>query len=322
MMPASPPLLEAVEVSRSFALRGGWWRRPQNLRAVDRVSVALAPRETVALVGESGSGKSTLGRMLLGLLAPSAGEVRFEGQTLGALRGQSWRRFRRAVGVVFQDTASSLNPRRTVGESVEVPLRYNLGLARAAARDRADRLLDRVGLAPGTFRERLPHELSGGQRQRVGIARALASEPRALIADEPVSALDVSVRAQVLASLREVQAEDGLACLFITHDLGVVRAIADRVLVMYLGAVVEAGAAGDVLATPRHPYTQALLAAAPVPDPARRRAREALRGDPPSPLDPPSGCRFRTRCPMAEEICRTVPPARRRGDHMAACHFA
>jgi ABC-type glutathione transport system ATPase component len=262
---APDPLLSAENVSRLFAQGGGLFARQSWLRAVDGVSLTIAPGETVAIVGESGSGKSTLGRMLLGLLAPSEGTVRFRGEALGDLRGAAWRRFRREVQVVFQDSSASLNPRRRIGDSVAVPLRWNLGLGRAAAAQRAAALLDQVGLPAEQFFARLPHMLSGGQRQRVGIARALASEPSVVVADEPVSALDVSVRAQVLRLMRQLQEERGLAYLFITHDLGVVRAIADRVVVMRGGVVVEHGPVAAVLDAPRHDYTRALLAATPMP---------------------------------------------------------
>jgi ABC-type glutathione transport system ATPase component len=257
------PLIDAENLSRRFPLRGGLLSRRRWLHAVDGVSLSVAPGETVAVVGESGSGKSTLGRMLLGLLAPSGGIIRFRGEPLPSLRGEAWRRYRREVQVVFQDSGASLNPRRSIGHSVALPLRWNLHLDAGQAASRAAALLDQVGLPPAQFAHRMPHELSGGQRQRVGIACALASNPSLVIADEPVSALDVSVRAQVLRLMRALQAEHGLAYLFITHDFGVVRAVADRVLVMHRGRVVEAGDAGAVLDAPGHDYTRALLAATP-----------------------------------------------------------
>jgi ABC-type glutathione transport system ATPase component len=258
---ASEPIIRADNVSRRFAQRGGLFARPDWVRAVDGVSLSVASGETLAIVGESGSGKSTLGRMLLGLLAPSEGTVSFRGQPVDQLRGMGWKSFRREVQVVFQNSGASLNPRRSVADSVAVPLRWNRGLGRAEARQRAAWLLDQVGLPAAQFAERWPHTLSGGQRQRVGIARALASEPSVVIADEPVSALDVSVRAQVLRLMRQLQDDRRLAYLFITHDLGVVRAIADRVLVMRHGAVVEEGRVEAVFANPQHDYTKTLLAA-------------------------------------------------------------
>jgi len=270
---ATPPLLEARDLSRLFPVRssGGLFRARQMQRAVDRVSLSIRAGEVLALVGESGSGKTTLGRMLLGLTAPSEGVILYKGMDIAAQSGEAARNFRREVQVVFQDTGGSLNPRRTIGQSVALPLTYHRGLERGAASAEVDALLDQVGLPPAHFRHRLPHELSGGQRQRVGIARALASNPALIIADEPVSALDVSVRAQILRLMFDLQRERRLSYLFITHDLGVVRAMADRVMVMHQGRVVESGDADAVLNAPRDAYTQRLLAATPVPDPSRQR---------------------------------------------------
>jgi ABC-type oligopeptide transport system ATPase subunit len=266
------PLLEARGVSRLFPVRasGGLLRAKKMQRAVDDVSVEIRPGEVLALVGESGSGKTTLGRMLLGLTTPSEGRILYRGRDITAHRGEAQREFRREVQVVFQDTGGSLNPRRTIGQSIALPLAYNRALDGRAAAIEVDALLEQVGLPAAHFRHRLPHELSGGQRQRVGIARALASHPSVIIADEPVSALDVSVRAQILKLMFDLQRQKNLAYLFITHDLGVVRAMADRVMVMYQGKVVESGAADTVLNTPAHAYTQRLLAATPVPDPSRQ----------------------------------------------------
>lgn len=271
------PLVEARGVSRLFPIRGtgGLLRATQWQRAVDDVSVSLAPGEVLALVGESGSGKTTLGRMLLGLTPPSEGQILYKGQDIATLSGDAWRTFRREVQVVFQDTGGSLNPRHTIAQSVALPLRHNLGMTDAAIAPEVDRLLDQVGLPATHFRHRLPHELSGGQRQRVGIARALASKPSVIVADEPVSALDVSIRAQILRLMADLQRERGLAYLFITHDLGVVRAMADRVAVMQGGQLVELDTADAVLTAPSHPYTQRLLAATPVPDPSRQAELEA-----------------------------------------------
>jgi ABC-type glutathione transport system ATPase component len=264
---STTPLLEAVNVSRLFPVRGsgGLLRRRTMQAAVQGVSVQLNPGEVLAVVGESGSGKTTL-------TPPTTGEVRYEGRDLRSLQGEDWRRYRREVQVVFQDTGGSLNPRNTIGDSVAVPLRYNRDLSHAAAAAEADALLEQVGLPAAQFRHRLPHELSGGQRQRVGIARALASQPRVIVADEPVSALDVSIRAQILRLLAGLQRERGLALLFITHDLGVVRALADRVIVMTGGQVVEAASADALFDDPQHEYTRQLLAATPVPDPRRQFA--------------------------------------------------
>jgi len=263
------PLLEARNVSRLFPVRGsgGLFRKREMQAAVQDVSVSLYPGEVVALVGESGSGKTTLGRMLLGLTPPSSGSILYQGTDIQTLQGDAWSRFRRDVQVVFQDTGGSLNPRHSILESIAMPLRYNLGLDQDTALRGAESLLDQVGLPAAHFKTRLPHELSGGQRQRVGIARALASQPALIVADEPVSALDVSVRAQILRLMSDLRKDRQLAYLFITHDLGVVRALADRVVVMYQGQVVESGAADDVLNHPAHAYTQRLLAATPVPDP-------------------------------------------------------
>ena len=321
----TPPLIEGHDLSKTFGVRSGLLGSRRKLRAVDGVSLQVAAGETVALVGESGSGKSTLGRLLLGLLPPTSGQVRYAGGDVWQLPGDAKRRFRRDVQVVFQDTGASLNPRRTVGASVAVPLRFNLGLGSQDARRRAAALLERVGLDPARLLDRYPHELSGGQRQRVCIARAIACEPRFVVADEAVSALDVSVRAQILLVMRELQRANGLAYLFITHDLGVVRAIADRVLVMYMGSVVESGTVAAIFEAPGHPYTRALLAATPLADPGRRHApREVLPREMPSPLNLPRGCRFHTRCPMAQEVCLTaIPPiVQLRESHYAACHFA
>lgn len=276
MTDSQTPLLEACGVSRLFAVRGsgGLFRARHWQRAVDDVTLAIHPGEVVAVVGESGSGKTTLGRMMLGLTPPSTGSIRYHGTDIATLRGAGWQAFRRDVQVVFQDTGGSLNPRHTVADSIALPLRYNLGLKARALEQEIDSLMDQVGLAPAHFRQRLPHELSGGQRQRVGIARALASRPAIIVADEPVSALDVSIRAQILRLMADLRRERQLAYLFISHDLGVVRALADRVIVMYQGQVVEAGTADEVFQTPQHDYTRRLLAATPVPDPS-----QPLRGD-------------------------------------------
>ncbi len=317
-------MLQGTNLIKDFRVRLGLFRGNANLRAVDNVSIAIQPGETVALVGESGSGKSTLGRMLLGLIPQTSGALSYRGTDFSQLQGDAQRQFRADVQAVFQDTSASLNPRRRIGDNVESPLIFNRRLSAQQARSESAQLLERVGLDPKTFASRFPHQLSGGQRQRVGLARALASQPKFIVADEPVSALDVSVRAQILKLMQELQAQDQLAYLFITHDLGVARLIAKRVMVMYLGAVVEEGNAADVFARPAHPYTHALTLAAPVPDPARARPARHLMGDIPSPLAPPTGCRFHPRCPYAQAICKTeVPPVREfENGHRSACHFA
>jgi peptide/nickel transport system ATP-binding protein len=292
------------------------------VHAVDGLSLRVDPGEVVALVGESGSGKSTVGRLIVRLLEPSSGTVRLDGVDVSTLSRRAMRPHRRTVSIVFQDPASSLDPRMSVGEIVAEPLR--LHGVRGGERDRRLReVLDQVGMRAGVA-ERYPHELSGGQRQRVSIARALVSRPRLLVADEPTSALDVSVQASVLNLLADLQRDLGFACLFITHDLAAVEYLADRVVVMYLGRVAEVGTREQVFAHPRHPYTQALLSAAPVPDPRAQRSRHrvVLSGELPSQIDPPTGCRFHTRCPLAEDRCRIeVPELRAFGAGAVACHL-
>ncbi|WP_231934126.1 ABC transporter ATP-binding protein [Bordetella bronchialis] len=294
------------------------------VRAVDGVSFQVAKGETLGIVGESGCGKSTTGRLLMHLLKPDAGRVIFDGEEVSEVRGISVRDLRSHMQMVFQDSYASLNPRLTIADSIAFGPKV-VGMSEAQARVRAASLLRMVGLEPETFARRYPHELSGGQRQRVNIARALAMGPRVLILDESVSALDKSVEAQVLNLLRELKRELGLTYLFISHDLSVVQYISDRVLVMYLGQVVESGPVARIYQTTRHPYTAALLASRPSMDPRRRVARPPLSGDPPNPIDPPSGCRFRTRCPRAQARCaEEAPPLAAADDdagHLAACHY-
>jgi oligopeptide transport system ATP-binding protein len=294
------------------------------VRAVDDVSFAIAPGETVGLVGESGCGKSTLGRAVIKLVEPTAGRIVFEGEDIARLSGSELRARRRRFQMIFQDPYGSLNPRHTVADIVGEALDIHGLAADAATRlRRIQALLQDVGLDP-SHALRLPHEFSGGQRQRIGIARALAVEPKLIVCDEPVSALDVSVQAQIVNLLQDLQREHGLAYLFVAHDLAVVRHISHRILVMYLGRIVESGEAREVCRAPRHPYTQALLSAVPVVDPDSKRQRILLGGDVPSPIHPPGGCPFHPRCPVAEARCKTeVPPLREIvPGHHAACHLA
>ena len=311
-------LLEAEGLVKRYTARVGWKKRP--LLAVDGVSLHVDAGETLGLVGESGCGKSTLGRLLLHLEAPSAGEVFFDGQRVDK---ESVRALRRSMQMIFQDVSAALDPRLTILESVAEGLDiHRLCRTRAERRERVAALMERVGLEPA-WMERFPHELSGGQRQRVGIARALAVEPRFLVCDEPVSALDVSARAQVLELLMSLQRDLGLGCLFIAHDLAAVRQLSDRLAVMYLGRVVETGPAEEVLSRPLHPYTRMLIASAPVPDPrtAKARALSGVRGEPPSALDAPVGCPFAPRCPRKADACaHSRPELRGASGHFAACH--
>ena len=322
------PLLEVTGLVKHYPGPRRWFGLGQPahvVRAVDDVSFAIAPGETLGLVGESGCGKSTVARAVLRLIEPTAGRVTFEGRDVLALRPAELRALRRRMQIVFQDPYGSLNPRMTVRGTLREPLEIH-GLALGAARDaRVNSLLNEVGLSPD-LADRYPHELSGGQRQRVGIARALSVEPAFIVCDEPVSALDVSVQAQVLNLLSDLRAQRQLTYLFIAHDLAVVRHVADRVAVMYLGKLVETAPAPALYAAPRHPYTTSLLSAVPVPDPQAQRQRIVLQGDPPSPARPPAGCPFHPRCPhpARNERCRTEAPALREvaPGHRAACHFA
>ncbi len=313
-------LAEGKHLSKTFPVKGQG--KGAALHAVSGVDLAVYEGETLALVGESGCGKSTLGRLLLGLLPPTQGQVFFDGQDLAALPPARLRALRRQMQLVFQDTAAALNPRWTVGQSLAEPLRIHNLCPRGEYAARGAALLTQVGLAPDLL-DRYPHQLSGGQRQRVGLARALALSPRLVVCDEPVSALDVSVQAQMLNLLADLQASQGLTYVLISHDLGVVRHSADRVCVMFLGRVCEVGPTQALFSAPRHPYTKFLLDSVPRPDPTRRgESGPPLAGEIPSPVHPPSGCRFRTRCPYAQDICaQTVPPLTGAGDHQAACHF-
>ena len=318
------PLVDAQAVSVEFRVSArGWLGGKQRLRAVDGVSLAIDRGETLALVGESGCGKTTLGRTLLRLHKPIEGRVLFDGIDLRTLRGNGLLGFRKRAQMIFQDPFASLDPRMRVDDLVGEPLRAH-GIRGAERRSEVARLLELVGLPPGAAR-RYPHAFSGGQRQRIGIARALALSPEFVVADEPVSALDVSIQATIVNLLADLQEELGLTLLLIAHDLAVVRHAAGRVAVMYLGSIVELGASDSIMKEPLHPYTQSLLSAVPIPDPVAERSREriVLGGDVPSPIEPPAGCRFHPRCPVALPVCATVRPQLRPTDsgRAVACHL-
>ncbi|MEV7348304.1 ABC transporter ATP-binding protein [Micromonospora chalcea] len=319
---APDPLLRVRDLAVDFKVPVRGSMLPARLRAVSGVDLDVRHGEIIGVVGESGCGKSTTGRAILQLLKPSQGTVTFDGTELTTLDRRRMRAMRRQMQMIFQDPFASLNPRMTVGELIEEPLLVHSDLPAAGRRAKALQTMQMVGLSE-KWHDRYPHEFSGGQRQRVGIARALVSNPQFIVADEPVSALDVSVQAQIVNLLEELQEELGLTMMFIAHDLAVVRHLCDRIAVMYLGSVVEVGECEDMYDRPRHPYTQALLSAVPIPDPLveTERRRVILSGDVPSPLNPPSGCRFRTRCWKAQDICATETPKLTGAGHQVACHF-
>jgi oligopeptide/dipeptide ABC transporter ATP-binding protein len=322
--PVPEPLLVVRDLVKHYHATGLFRKAAPPVRAVDGVSFAVGRGETLALVGESGCGKSSVGRTILRLQEPTSGSARFEDTEVFSLDRAALRRARRRMQIIFQDPYSSLNPRMSIGAAIAEGIEIHRLASGPEVGRRVAALLEEVGLDAGYVRK-YPHEFSGGQRQRIGIARALAVEPRFIVCDEPVSALDVSVQAQVLNLLSDLQRDRGLSYLFIAHDLAVVRQIAQRIAVMYLGRIVEEGPTEPLLAAPRHPYTVALLSAVPEPDPGRRRSRIVLRGDLPSPSNPPSGCPFHTRCfhPLRDERCvREVPLLRPVGPTIAACHYA
>ncbi|SFU23059.1 oligopeptide/dipeptide ABC transporter ATP-binding protein [Mesorhizobium sp. YR577] len=315
------PLIEARKLVRIYQVRRGIFAQPTPVRAVDGVSLAVMRGETLGIVGESGSGKSTLGRMLLGIDPVQAGEVRFEGRAMPELRTAEWRALRAKMQLVYQDPLAALDRRLTIASQIAEPLEIHRTVPKDQRGDRIAELMAAVGLRPDQA-GRFPHELSGGQRQRAVIARALASCPKLLVCDEPVSALDVSIQAQVVNMLRQLQEQNGIAMVFISHDLKVVRNIADRVAVMYLGRIVEEASSDVIFRSPRHPYTQALVSSVPVPG-KPLEGRVILQGEPPNPANRPSGCAFHPRCSMARDICRTTTPALRQIENRrtVACHI-
>ena len=321
---ADEPLLRVNDLVKHFPVKSGLFGRTSgSVRAVDGVSFELAKGETLGLVGESGCGKSTTGRCILRLIEPTSGEVWFEGRNVVGLGREAMRALCRDMQIIFQDPYASLDPRMTVGAIVgEALVIHNLTSTESQYRERIVELLETVGLHADHLR-RYPHEFSGGQRQRIGIARALAVSPKLIVCDEPVSALDVSIQAQVINLLEDLQQKFDLTYLFIAHDLSVVEHISDRVAVMYLGRIVEIAPARELYTTPRHPYTEALLSAVPIPEPGLKRTRIRLVGDVPNPINPPSGCHFHPRCPKVMERCKTESPAFRQvsGGHWAACHL-
>lgn len=321
--PAGEVLLEVRDLKKHFPITGGLLSRTIGyVHAVDGVSFDVKKGETLGLVGESGCGKTTTGRAVLRLIEPTSGSVKFQGQDILKLNKRELRKLRREMQIIFQDPFGSLNPRMSIGEIIEEPLVIHQVGSRKEREQKVRKLLETVGLASYHIR-RYPHEFSGGQRQRIGIARALALNPKLIVADEPVSALDVSIQSQILNLMEELQTEFGLTYLFIAHGLNVIRHISDRVGVMYLGVMVEVSESKELYRKPLHPYTEALFSAIPIPNPAMKRERIILVGDVPSPVNPPSGCRFHTRCPIAQDVCKEQVPLLHDagGGHLVACHF-
>jgi oligopeptide transport system ATP-binding protein len=326
-MSTGEPILSVKDLRVHFPVRGGLLGATRALRAVDGVSFDVFAGETLGIVGESGSGKSTIGRAVLQLIKPTEGRIAWLGKDIAGHSRAQMKPHRREMQIVFQDPLASLNPRMTAGDIIAEPLdTFEPSLAKDQRKRRVQEIMHKVGLLPQMI-NRYPHEFSGGQNQRIGIARAMILKPKLIVADEPVSSLDVSIRAQIINLLADLQAEMGVALIFISHDLAVVRHVSHRVLVLYLGKVMELAEASVLLSQPRHPYSQALLSAAPIPDPGVERAKKRIliEGDLPSPLNPPSGCVFRTRCPIAKDKCaQEVPALEPRGgsaDHVVACHF-
>ncbi len=325
---ASKTLVDVRDLKMYFPVTRGivFQRVVGNVRAVDGISFSIERGQTMGLVGESGSGKTTIGRTIVRLYKPTAGQILFDNKDLATLGGEELRHIRQRVQMIFQDPYASLNPRYTIGSLIAEPMHIFKVASRAEIRERTEELLRVVGLR-SEYIDRYPHEFSGGQRQRIAVARALSINPEFVIADEPVSALDVSIRAQVLNLLQRLQRQFNLTYLFVSHDLSVVRHVADRIAVMYLGKIVELSDRDELYAAPKHPYTKALLSAVPIPDPQieKRRQRIILSGDLPSPINIPAGCRFHTRCPMAQNICHEIEPvfeAKEGREHYAACHFS